>query len=186
MFHSWDSLRLLVCDTGLYLEQNDISFITVAICGGYISKYPRLFKQLAQMKRRQRMQLIRHMGFILQIVYYIHVFYSAYRSTTNLCQVTKAALPIRCKAPFPNKDRLSRRRDFHYNHKRRSWDARFNFIMQWESPYCRNVFFFNIETVSMSHILMNSSVIELVKHLGPFSRHVLTLIPARVSDCIHY
>ena len=42
MFHSWDSPRLLVCDTGLYLEQNDISFITVAICGGYISKYPRL------------------------------------------------------------------------------------------------------------------------------------------------
>ena len=43
MFHSWDSPRLLVCDTGLYLEQNDISFITVAICGGYISKYPRLY-----------------------------------------------------------------------------------------------------------------------------------------------
>ena len=42
MFHSWDSPILLVCDTGLYLEQNDISFITVAICGGYISKYPRL------------------------------------------------------------------------------------------------------------------------------------------------
>ena len=42
MFHSRDSPRLLVCDTGLYLEQNDIGFITVAICGGYISKYPRL------------------------------------------------------------------------------------------------------------------------------------------------
>ena len=36
-------MRLLVCDTGLYLEPNDISFITVAICGGYISKYPRLY-----------------------------------------------------------------------------------------------------------------------------------------------
>ena len=43
MFHSRDSPRLLVCDTGLYLEQNDIGFITVAICGGYISKYPKLF-----------------------------------------------------------------------------------------------------------------------------------------------
>ena len=42
MFHSRDSPRLLVCDTGLYLEQNDICFITVAICGGYISKYPGL------------------------------------------------------------------------------------------------------------------------------------------------
>ena len=42
MFHSRDSPRLLVCDTGLYMEQNDIGFITVAICGGYISKYPRL------------------------------------------------------------------------------------------------------------------------------------------------
>ena len=42
MFHSWDSPRLLVCDTGPYLEENDIGFITVAICGGYISKYPRL------------------------------------------------------------------------------------------------------------------------------------------------
>ena len=42
MFHSRDSPRLLVCDTGLYLEQNDIRFITVAICGGYISKYPGL------------------------------------------------------------------------------------------------------------------------------------------------
>ena len=42
MFHSRDSPRLLVCDTGLYLEQNDIGFITVAICGGYISKYPGL------------------------------------------------------------------------------------------------------------------------------------------------
>ena len=43
MFHSRDSPRLVVCDTGLCLEQNDIGFITVAICGGYISKYPRLF-----------------------------------------------------------------------------------------------------------------------------------------------
>ena len=43
MFHSQDSPRLLVCDTGLYLEQNEIGFITVAICGGYISKYPRLY-----------------------------------------------------------------------------------------------------------------------------------------------
>ena len=42
MFHSRDSPRLLVCDTGLYLEENDIGFITVAICGGYISKYLRL------------------------------------------------------------------------------------------------------------------------------------------------
>ena len=42
MFHSRDSPRLLVCDTGLYSEQNDIGFITVAICGGYISKYPGL------------------------------------------------------------------------------------------------------------------------------------------------
>ena len=42
MFHSRDSPRLLVCDTGLYMGQNDIGFITVAICGGYISKYPRL------------------------------------------------------------------------------------------------------------------------------------------------
>ena len=42
MFHSRDSPRLLVCDTGLYLEQNDTGFITVAICGGYISKYPGL------------------------------------------------------------------------------------------------------------------------------------------------
>ena len=42
MFHSRDSPRLLVCDTGLYLEQNYIGFITVAICGGYISKYPGL------------------------------------------------------------------------------------------------------------------------------------------------
>ena len=43
MFHSRDSPRLLVCDTGLYMEQNDIGFITVAICGGYISvriQYP--------------------------------------------------------------------------------------------------------------------------------------------------
>ena len=42
MFHSRDSPRLLVCDTGFYLEQNHIGFITVAICGGYISKYPGL------------------------------------------------------------------------------------------------------------------------------------------------
>ena len=40
MFHSRDSPRLLVCDTRLYLEHNDIGFITVAICGGYISKIP--------------------------------------------------------------------------------------------------------------------------------------------------
>ena len=40
MFHSRDSARLLVFDTGLYLEQNDIGLITVAICGRYISKYP--------------------------------------------------------------------------------------------------------------------------------------------------
>ena len=38
MFHSRDSLRLLVYDTGLYLEEKDIGFITVAICGGCISK----------------------------------------------------------------------------------------------------------------------------------------------------
>ena len=43
MFHYWDSPRLLVCDTGLYLNKNDLGFITVAICGGYISKYPRLY-----------------------------------------------------------------------------------------------------------------------------------------------
>ena len=43
MFHSRDSPRLLVCDTELYLEQNDTGFITVAICCGYISKYPRLW-----------------------------------------------------------------------------------------------------------------------------------------------
>ena len=43
MFHSRDSPRLLVCDIGLYMEQNDIGFVTVAICGGYISKYPRLW-----------------------------------------------------------------------------------------------------------------------------------------------
>ena len=42
MFHARDSPRLLVCDTGLYLEEDDIGFITVAICGGHISKYPRL------------------------------------------------------------------------------------------------------------------------------------------------
>ena len=46
MFHSRDSPRLLVCDTGLYLEENDIGFITVAICGGYISKYPRLYASI--------------------------------------------------------------------------------------------------------------------------------------------
>ena len=34
--------RFTVCDTGLYMEQNDIGFITVAILGGYINKYPRL------------------------------------------------------------------------------------------------------------------------------------------------
>ena len=27
------------------MEQNEIGFITVAICGGYIGKYPRLFGQ---------------------------------------------------------------------------------------------------------------------------------------------
>ena len=43
MFHSRDSPRLLVCDEGLYLEQNDIGSMTVAICGGYISKYPGLY-----------------------------------------------------------------------------------------------------------------------------------------------
>ena len=42
MFHSRDSPRLLVCDTGMCMEQNEIGFITVAICGGYIGKYPRL------------------------------------------------------------------------------------------------------------------------------------------------
>ena len=42
MFHSWDSPRLLICDTGLYLEHDDIGFITVEICGGYISKCPGL------------------------------------------------------------------------------------------------------------------------------------------------
>ena len=46
MFRSRDSPRLLVCDTGLYLEENDIGFITVAICGGYISKYPRLYQAM--------------------------------------------------------------------------------------------------------------------------------------------
>ena len=41
MFHYWDSPRLLVCDTGLHMEQNGIGFISVAICGGYISiSYP--------------------------------------------------------------------------------------------------------------------------------------------------
>ena len=44
MFHSRDSPRLLICDTELYLEQNDIGFITVAICGGYINKYPGLIR----------------------------------------------------------------------------------------------------------------------------------------------
>ena len=45
MFHARDSPRLLVCDTGVYMEQNDIGFITVAICGGFsptLHKYPRL------------------------------------------------------------------------------------------------------------------------------------------------
>ena len=27
--------EILVCDAGVYLEQNDIGFITVAICGGF-------------------------------------------------------------------------------------------------------------------------------------------------------
>ena len=43
MFHSRDSPGLLVCDAGVYLEQNDIGFITVAICGGlnpYIAYIP--------------------------------------------------------------------------------------------------------------------------------------------------
>ena len=35
MFHYRDSPRLLVYDTELYLEQNDIDFITVTICGGF-------------------------------------------------------------------------------------------------------------------------------------------------------
>ena len=35
MFHSRDSPRLLVFDTGFYLEQSDIGFITVAFCGGF-------------------------------------------------------------------------------------------------------------------------------------------------------
>ena len=35
MFHSRDSPRLLVYDAGVYLEQNDIGFITVAICGRF-------------------------------------------------------------------------------------------------------------------------------------------------------
>ena len=43
MSHPRDSPRLLVCDTGLYSQQNDIGFITVAICGRYISKYPGLW-----------------------------------------------------------------------------------------------------------------------------------------------
>ena len=42
MFHSWDSPRDLVCETGLCLEQKDVCFVTDAICGGYISKYYRL------------------------------------------------------------------------------------------------------------------------------------------------
>ena len=50
MFHSRDSPRLLVCDTGLYMEQNYIGFITVAICGGYISKYPRLKHRLPNLR----------------------------------------------------------------------------------------------------------------------------------------
>ena len=35
MFHSRDSPILLVFDAGVYLERNDIGFITVAICGGF-------------------------------------------------------------------------------------------------------------------------------------------------------
>ena len=58
MFHSWDSPRLLVCGTGLYLEQNDISFITVAICGGYISKYPRPWVARAAEQTRSAHQKI--------------------------------------------------------------------------------------------------------------------------------
>ena len=54
MFHSRDSPRLLVCDTGLYLEQNDIGFITVAICGGYISKYPGLVPRSMEVAPRER------------------------------------------------------------------------------------------------------------------------------------
>ena len=46
MFHSRDSPILLVSDTGLYTEQNDIGLITVAICGGFIGKYPRLIIQI--------------------------------------------------------------------------------------------------------------------------------------------
>ena len=42
MSHSRDNPRLFVSDTGLYMEQNGIGLITVAICGRYISKYPRL------------------------------------------------------------------------------------------------------------------------------------------------
>ena len=49
MFHSRDSPRLLVYDTGLYLEETVIGFITVAICGGYISKYPRLIGKTISM-----------------------------------------------------------------------------------------------------------------------------------------
>ena len=52
MFHSRDSPRLLVCDTELYLEQNDIGFITVEICGGYISKYPGLIRHDDVIKRK--------------------------------------------------------------------------------------------------------------------------------------
>ena len=58
MFHSRDSPRLLVCDTGLYMEQNDIGFITVAICGGYISKYPRLLFKLSDKRNTDEMLLI--------------------------------------------------------------------------------------------------------------------------------
>ena len=73
MFHSWDSPRLLVCDTGLYLEQNDISFITVAICGGYISKYPRLFGHVTEMSPDDQ---IRIWGVILVLKhkhFFIHI-----------------------------------------------------------------------------------------------------------------
>ena len=33
------------------MEQNDIGFITVAICGGYISKYPRLFGHFPSLQK---------------------------------------------------------------------------------------------------------------------------------------
>ena len=38
MVYSRDPPRLLLCVLGLHLEQNYIGFITVAICGEYISK----------------------------------------------------------------------------------------------------------------------------------------------------